>query len=179
VAKAGDAEAMLYLGRIAIEQSDGDEAVRWIEEAIKKNDHSSSYYQWLGSAYSLKGTAANPLERMSLAASLKRAMERAVELDSTNIEARINLLHSPTVRRRRCSWRSTTSTRSATTMRFVCLKIGYGDRRTTERPSINLAESAPYRARGSIDPSGRSIVTCKCHTNGEHLPLPQPTGGWE
>ena len=92
MAKAGDAEAMLYLGRIAIEQSDGDEAVRWIEEAIKKNDHSSSYYQWLGSAYSLKGTAANPLERMSLAASLKRAMERAVELDSTNIEARINLL---------------------------------------------------------------------------------------
>jgi len=92
LAKAGDADAMLYLGRIAIEQSDGDAAVSWIEQAIKKNDRSSSYYQWLGSAYTIKATSAGPLGAMSVASSLKHAMERAVELDSTNIEARVNLL---------------------------------------------------------------------------------------
>lgn len=92
LAKAGDADAMLYLGRIAIEQSDGDSAVSWIEQAIKKNDRSSSYYQWLGTAYSIKATSAGPLGAMGVASSLKHAMERAVELDSANIEARVNLL---------------------------------------------------------------------------------------
>jgi tetratricopeptide (TPR) repeat protein len=92
LAKAGDADAMLYLGRIAIEQSDGDEAVIWLEQAVKKNDHSSLYYQWLGTAYSVKGLSANPFSRMTLLGSLKRAMERSVELDSSNVEARVNLL---------------------------------------------------------------------------------------
>lgn len=91
LAKSGDAEAMFYLGRIAIEQSDGDEAVSWLEQAIKKNDRSSRYHQWLGSAYGVKASGANPFALMSLAPSVKRAMERAVELDSTNIEARVNL----------------------------------------------------------------------------------------
>jgi tetratricopeptide (TPR) repeat protein len=92
LAKAGDADAMLYLGRIAIEQSDGDSAVSWMEQAVKKNDRSSSYYQWLSTAISVKATASNPFAQMSLAPSLKHAMERAVELDSTNVEARVNLL---------------------------------------------------------------------------------------
>src|SRR5476649_1891648 len=92
LAKAGDPDAMLYLGRIAIEQSDGDSAVMWIEQAVKKNDRSSSYYQWLGAAYGVKGTAAGPLAQMSLLPSLKHAMERAVELDSANVEARTNLV---------------------------------------------------------------------------------------
>jgi cytochrome c-type biogenesis protein CcmH/NrfG len=93
LAKAGDAEAMFYLGRIAIEQTNGDSAVIWLEEAVRKNGRSSTYHQWLGTAYSVKGTGANPIVQMSLAVSLKRAMERAVELDSTNIDARVNLMH--------------------------------------------------------------------------------------
>jgi tetratricopeptide (TPR) repeat protein len=92
LAQAGDADAMLYLGRIAIEQSDGDEAVDWLELAIKKNDHSSLYYQWLGTAYSVKGSAANPLSRVSLVSSMKQAMERSIALDSSNVESRVNLL---------------------------------------------------------------------------------------
>src|SRR2546430_2045667 len=91
LATAGDAEAMFYLGRIAVEQNKGDEAVDWLEQAVKKNDRSSLYYLWLGSAYSLKLSAANPFTQMSLAPTLKRTMERAVELDSTNVDARVNL----------------------------------------------------------------------------------------
>jgi tetratricopeptide (TPR) repeat protein len=91
LAKSGDPEAMLYLGRIAIEQSDGDEAVSWLEQAIAKNERSSRYHQWLGAAYGAKLAGANQFAAMSLAPSMKREMERAVELDSANIEARVSL----------------------------------------------------------------------------------------
>jgi tetratricopeptide (TPR) repeat protein len=91
LAKSGDPEAMFYLGRIAIEQSDGDEAVSWLEKAIEKNERSSRYHQWLGTAYGAKLAGANQFAAMSLAPSMKRAMERAVELDSANIEARVSL----------------------------------------------------------------------------------------
>lgn len=101
LATAGDADAMFYLGRIAIEQSKADEAIGWLEQAIKKNDQSSPYHQWLGSAYVLKLTGANPFTAMSLAPTLKRVMERAVELDSTSVGARVNLtgfyLQAPTM----------------------------------------------------------------------------------
>jgi tetratricopeptide (TPR) repeat protein len=101
LAKSGDPEAMYYLGRIAIEQSDGEAAIDWLEQAIKQNDHSSLYYQWLGIAYEVKASAANVLGKMSIGPFVMRAMERSVELDSTNIEARVNLaqlyLQSPAV----------------------------------------------------------------------------------
>lgn len=92
LAKAGDPEAMFYLGRVAIDQADGDEAVDWLEKAVKTNERSSRYHQWLGVAYGTKLAGANPFTAMSLAPSAKRAMERAVELDSTNVEARVNLV---------------------------------------------------------------------------------------
>jgi tetratricopeptide (TPR) repeat protein len=92
LAKAGDPEAMFYLGRVAIEQSDGDEAVTWLEEAAKKNDRSSVYHQWLATAYAIKAAAASPMAQMTLLPALKRESERAVELDSTNIDARVNLM---------------------------------------------------------------------------------------
>ena len=92
LAKSGDAEAMFYLGRIAIEQSDGDEAVTWLEEATKQNDRSSVYHQWLATAYGVKASAANPMTQMTLLPMLKRESERAVELDSLNIDARVNLM---------------------------------------------------------------------------------------
>ncbi|HSO93797.1 MAG TPA: DUF4386 family protein [Candidatus Dormibacteraeota bacterium] len=91
-AKGGDPEAMCYLGRIAIEQADGDAAVDWLEQAVKLNDRSSPYHQWLASAYGAKALPANPFVQMRLAPSVKHEMERAVELDSTNIEARVNLV---------------------------------------------------------------------------------------
>lgn len=92
LAKSGDVEAMFYLGRIAIEQSDGDEAVTWLEEATKQNDRSSLYHQWLATAYGVKAAGANSMTQMSLFPSLKRESERAVELDSSNIDARVNLM---------------------------------------------------------------------------------------
>lgn len=91
LAAAGDPDAMYYLGRIAIEQTKGDSAVSWLEQAIVKNGRSSLYYQWLGSAYSVQLSSANMFTQMSLAPKLKQVMERAVELDSSNVDARVNL----------------------------------------------------------------------------------------
>jgi tetratricopeptide (TPR) repeat protein len=101
LARSGDAVAMYYLGRIAIEQSDGEAAIDWLDQAIKQNEHSSLYYEWLGIAYEVKASASNMFGKMSIGPAVMRAMERAVQLDSTNIEARVNLaqlyLQSPTV----------------------------------------------------------------------------------
>ena len=52
---------MIYLGRIAIEQSDGDEAVGWLEQAIKKNDRSSQHdFSHLGGMNMGSMTEASP-----------------------------------------------------------------------------------------------------------------------
>src|SRR4051794_6760357 len=66
LAKSGDPDAMLYLGRIAIDQSDFGAAVDWLEQATKKNDRNSSYHQWLGMAYGAKANAGNPFTAMTL-----------------------------------------------------------------------------------------------------------------
>ena len=91
LATAGDPEAMYYLGRIAIEQSQNDQAIEWLEQAIKKNDASSRYHQWLSAAYSQKLSGANAFSAMSMAPTMKKEMLRAVELDSSNVDARVNL----------------------------------------------------------------------------------------
>src|SRR3954471_24929548 len=91
LAAAGDPDAMYYLGRVAFDQAKYDEAIDWFEQAIKKNDASSQYHQWLGAAYGQKLSPSNPMAAMSMAPTLKREMMRAVELDSTNVEARVNL----------------------------------------------------------------------------------------
>lgn len=92
LAKSGDAEAMYYLGRIAIDQSNFDEAVDWLEQATKKNDRVSRYQQWLGAAYGNQLIGAGAFGAIRLAPKARGAMERAVELDPKNVEARANLI---------------------------------------------------------------------------------------
>src|SRR5438067_1937853 len=45
-----DANAMYYLGRIALAENNSDEAADWFEKAVKRNDRSSLYHLWLGNA---------------------------------------------------------------------------------------------------------------------------------
>jgi tetratricopeptide (TPR) repeat protein len=90
LAKAGNHQAMYYLGRIAIDQDDGDEAVDWLKKAVKENDRSSLYHQWLASAYGTKA-GSSMMAAMAAAPTIKRETERAIELDPSNIEARILL----------------------------------------------------------------------------------------
>jgi tetratricopeptide (TPR) repeat protein len=91
LAGAGDPDAMYYLGRISFDRAQYDEAIDWFGQAIKRNDASSLYHQWLGSAYAQKLSSGNPLMAMSMAPTVKAEMLRAVELDSSNVDARVNL----------------------------------------------------------------------------------------
>ncbi len=61
------------------------------EKAVELEENSSNYY-WLGQAYGLKALESNPLTRISLAKKVKNAFEKAIELDSLNVSARLKLM---------------------------------------------------------------------------------------
>ncbi|HMV50394.1 MAG TPA: alpha/beta fold hydrolase, partial [Blastocatellia bacterium] len=86
-----NAVAAFYLGRIAFQQNKTDDAVRWLETAVKLRDDNSGYHHWLGQAYGKKALAATMLNRASLAAKVKDELLKAVSLDASNWEARADL----------------------------------------------------------------------------------------
>lgn len=86
-----NAVAAFYLGRIALQQNKADDAVRWLETAVKLQDDNSDYHHWLGQAYGKKALAATMLNRASLAAKVKDELLKAVSLDAGNWEARADL----------------------------------------------------------------------------------------
>jgi cytochrome c-type biogenesis protein CcmH/NrfG len=45
-----DANALFYMGRIAIAEDRAGDAVGWFEKAVKANDNSSEYHLWLANA---------------------------------------------------------------------------------------------------------------------------------
>jgi len=88
----GDARAYYWLGRIALAQNNADNAVRWLEKAVELNDSSSEYHLWLGRATGTKAEHASVFKRLSLAERTKAEFERALALDSLNIDARVDLI---------------------------------------------------------------------------------------
>lgn len=93
VAKAGtDAVAFFYLGRIAMEQNQVDDAIDWFERAVKAEDQNAEYHVWLGNAYGTKAGHASKLKQPFLAKKVKAEFERAAQLDPKNIEARSGLV---------------------------------------------------------------------------------------
>lgn len=83
-----DDAAMECLGRVLLEQGEADDAVDWLEKAIKINDKSAQHYLWLGKAASAQSEKATMLTAAFIAPRLKGAYERAVALDPTLMEAR-------------------------------------------------------------------------------------------
>ena len=86
-----NAIAVFYLGRIAFQQNNADEAVKWFEAAVKLQDNNSSYHHWLGQAYGKKALAVTMLNRASLAGKVREELLKAVSLDPNNWEARADL----------------------------------------------------------------------------------------
>jgi tetratricopeptide (TPR) repeat protein len=77
-----------YLGRIALERDDGDNAVVEMEQAIAGEPKNSDYYFWLGGAY---GVYARQHSSISKACKCRDAFLKAIELNPDNIEARAAL----------------------------------------------------------------------------------------
>lgn len=92
--KANDrnAVAAYHLGRIATLETDGEEAIRQFERAVELEDGNALYHFWLGSALRDEAPRANAFQQPLMAKRMKKEMERAVELDPKQVDARFALV---------------------------------------------------------------------------------------
>lgn len=86
------AAAQYYLGRIAFDQKEYDDAAEYFEEATEANKKNSEYFQWLGDTYGTIAQDANVVRQGFLAPKMKTAWETAIGLDPKNINARLSLI---------------------------------------------------------------------------------------
>ncbi|MEP6768595.1 MAG: tetratricopeptide repeat protein [Acidobacteriota bacterium] len=91
-ADPANARAAALYGRAFLEENDVGRAVEWLEKASLLDSSSSSTAYWLGRAYGEQAIHGNVVVRAKLAGKIKRAFERAVELDPDNMDARIGLV---------------------------------------------------------------------------------------
>lgn len=91
--KANDRSAATayYLGRIAMFDNDGDEAIHQFERAVQLEDGKALYHVWLGTALGDAAGRASPFQQPFLARRVMSEWERAVALDPNQIDARFNL----------------------------------------------------------------------------------------
>lgn len=83
--------ALAYLGRIALAESELDEAIGHLKDAVELERSNSMYRTWLGRAYIDKLQTVSFFEKGVLSGRALEALQKAVELDATNIEARVSL----------------------------------------------------------------------------------------
>jgi tetratricopeptide (TPR) repeat protein len=87
-ATPADAEAAVYLGRIALRQDDYNQAIEWMETALELAPDSSNVHYWAARAYVVKVQAE---QAIALVGKVQTHLQTAVELDPANVEARMFL----------------------------------------------------------------------------------------
>lgn len=90
-ADPGDAQSHQLLCRVYYAQEIADAAIRECELSASSNPGNSNTQMWLGRAYGMKASRANPLIAFSLARKVHAAFERAVQLDPANVQAMSDL----------------------------------------------------------------------------------------
>lgn len=92
---SGDyATAQYYLGRIAYDKKEYDDAVDYFKVATEKSPTNSEYFNWLGDAYSGVGSESGIFTQMSVGPKALRAWEKAAQLNPKIINARVSLVDS-------------------------------------------------------------------------------------
>jgi tetratricopeptide (TPR) repeat protein len=86
-----DAQSLNLLSRAYFAMELWDEAVKYGEKAVSLEPQNATYHLWLGREYGRKAGAVNPLSAAGLAKKTKNEFERAVQLDPSNIPARLDL----------------------------------------------------------------------------------------
>lgn len=86
-----DPAGAYYLGRIDFEGKRYDQAATWFERAVQLDGGNSDYHRWLGHTYGQLAQHAGG-EAFFLARKVKTHLEKAVELNPDNIEARFDLM---------------------------------------------------------------------------------------
>ena len=87
-----DHGSMYYLGRIFYEVKKFNAAVECFEKALALNENSSAYHLWYGCALSEKARRGSKFKMIFRAKKAKNEFLKAVELDSSNIEAKYYLM---------------------------------------------------------------------------------------
>ncbi len=86
-----NAQAYNLLCRAHFELGEWDAAIAACEKAVKLEPANSTYHLWLGRGYGEKADHSNFFSGAGLAKKLRAELERAVELDPDNLEARTDL----------------------------------------------------------------------------------------
>jgi tetratricopeptide (TPR) repeat protein len=86
------AEAQYYLGRIAFDEKNYDDAEEFFEESVDTNDKVAEYHNWLGNTYGQIAQDANMLKKSSLAPKMRSQWEQAVALRPDYIDPRESLV---------------------------------------------------------------------------------------
>jgi tetratricopeptide (TPR) repeat protein len=86
------ATAQFYLGRIAFDQKNYEDALSFFEEVVDHNENSADYQEWLGNAMGNVAKDANLFRQGLLAPKMKAAWERAIELDPKRTGPRFSLI---------------------------------------------------------------------------------------
>ncbi|MFH1312311.1 MAG: tetratricopeptide repeat protein [Candidatus Eisenbacteria bacterium] len=88
---AREHEAYFLLAKIHLRRQDHKTAVKFAERAIKIDDSISEYHLWLARSYLAKAMESGMVSAFRYARRGKGEYEKAIELDSTNTEARFEL----------------------------------------------------------------------------------------
>src|SRR5262245_23352076 len=86
-----NATAAFYLGRIAFERNNADEAVKWFETAVRLDDKRAVHHHWLAQAYGKKARTGGMMSRASFAGKARDALLKTLELDPGAQDARADL----------------------------------------------------------------------------------------
>jgi len=86
-----DPQAFHLLSRVYYATERWDEAVRYGERAVSLRPNDAYYHLWLAREYGEKAANSNPLTAATLARKARNEFERAVQLDPSSVEARLDL----------------------------------------------------------------------------------------
>ena len=86
-----DPQAFHLLSRVYYATERWDEAVRYGERAVSLRPNDAYYHLWLAREYGEKAANSNPLTAATLARRARNEFERAVQLDPSSVEARLDL----------------------------------------------------------------------------------------
>ena len=84
-----NAEVNFYLGCCYLMLKDHDKAIDYFENAVEIEETNAEYHYKLGEALGIKAQHSNVIKQAWMASRIKKEFEKALELDSTHLGARI------------------------------------------------------------------------------------------
>ena len=85
-------EVNFLLCKICLILDDHDKSIKYGKKAVKLNESQSDYHLWLGRAHGMQAEKGSKFKALFRAKRAKKEFEKAVKLDSTNLEARRDLM---------------------------------------------------------------------------------------